>query len=82
MEEYNIMNNNLRVSVPVSTKIKVQFYDIIKNSGLLIIKETKLSEDQIDITVQLNSCEDAYWLGRNHELIYQGMKNNTNQEGL
>lgn len=68
------MNDNLRISVPVSIKIRDQFIDIIKNSNLLIIKETKLSEKQIDVTVQLNCCEDAYWLGRNHELIYQKQK--------
>lgn len=68
------MNDNLRISVPVSIRIRDQFIDIIKNSNLLIIKETKLSEEQIDVTVQLNCCEDAYWLGRNHELTYQQKK--------
>lgn len=63
------MNDNLRISIPVNIKLREQFNDIIKNCNLVIIEETELSQEQIDVTVQLNCCEDAYWLGRAHELI-------------
>lgn len=63
------MSDNLRISVPVNIKIREQFYDIIENCNLLITEETELSKEQIYVTVQLNCCEDAYWLGRAHELI-------------
>lgn len=57
------------VNVPVSKKYRQQFYNIIKNSNLSVVSETELSEQQFNATIRVNSCEDAYWLGRNHELI-------------
>lgn len=67
--EENGINNNLLITIPVSCRFRQQFYDIIKNSNLLIIKEFKISKYQFAATIQLNSCEDAYWLGRNHESL-------------
>lgn len=66
------MNNkkdNLCITITVSCRFRQEFYDIIKNSNLLIIKESELSNGQFCATVQLNSCEDAYWLGRSYGLV-------------
>lgn len=65
----NDNKGNLYITVPVRYDRRQEFYDIIKNSNLSIIKESELSEELFHATVQLSCCEDAYWLGRNSELI-------------
>lgn len=61
--------DNLCIDIPVSYDLRQEFYDIIKNSNLSIIRESELTEEMFFATVQLSDCEDAYWLGRNYQLM-------------
>lgn len=67
----NKKKDNLSISIAVRYDHRQEFYDIINNSNLSIIKESELSEEFFRATVQLNCCEDAYWLGRNYQLIFR-----------
>lgn len=61
--------DNLCIDVPVRYDRRQEFYDIIKNSNLSIIRESALTEVLFYATVQLNDLDDAYWLGRNYQLM-------------